>query len=99
MTPGFVRAHWQHVTPFSLQSAAQLRSSTGPARYESSEYTAQAEALLHLSAGLNDGQKMVAEYWADGPNSELPPGHWDLFVQFVARRDRHGAGTPAELTG
>jgi hypothetical protein len=33
---------------------------------------------------------MIAEYWADGPRSELPPGHWDLFAQFVARRDHHG---------
>lgn len=24
-------------------------------------------------------QKVIAEYWADGPNSELPPGHWLLF--------------------
>jgi len=33
---------------------------------------------------------MIAEYWADGPHSELPPGHWNLFAQFVAQRDRHG---------
>jgi hypothetical protein len=32
---------------------------------------------------------MIAEYWADGPQSELPPGHWDLFAQFVSRRDHH----------
>jgi len=47
--------------------------------------------LLELSAGLTDEQKMIAEYWADGPHSELPPGHWDLFGQFVSRRDYHGA--------
>jgi hypothetical protein len=34
---------------------------------------------------------MIAEYWADGPQSELPPGHWSLFAQFVSRRDKHGA--------
>jgi hypothetical protein len=34
---------------------------------------------------------MIAEYWADGPHSELPPGHWNLFAQFVSRRDRHGS--------
>src|SRR5581483_5010100 len=43
------------------------------------------------SAALTDEQKMIAEYWADGPRSELPPGHWDLFAQFVSRRDRHAA--------
>jgi len=26
---------------------------------------------------------MIAEYWANGPRTELPPGHWDLFGEFV----------------
>jgi hypothetical protein len=46
--------------------------------------------LLDLSADLTDEHKMIAEYWADGPHSELPPGHWNLFAQFVSRRDHHG---------
>jgi hypothetical protein len=78
--------------PFALSSASQLRSATGPATFGSSEYVAQAQALLQLSGNLTDEHKMIAEYWADGPNSELPPGHWDLFAQFIARRDHHGAG-------
>jgi hypothetical protein len=67
-----------------------LRAADGPARYGSADYRAQAQALLDLSAGLTDEQKMIAEYWADGPHSELPPGHWTLFAQFVSRRDHHG---------
>jgi Domain of unknown function (DUF6851)/VCPO second helical-bundle domain len=89
VTPGFVGAQWQHVMTFAV-SPGSLRSSTGPARYGSSEYLAQAQALLEVSAGLTDEQKMIAEYWADGPHSELPPGHWNLFAHFVARRDHHG---------
>jgi hypothetical protein len=90
VTPGFVGAQWQNVTTFALAPGA-LRSSTGPARYGSAEYLAQAQALLAISADLTDEQKMIAEYWADGPHSELPPGHWNLFAQFVSRRDRHGS--------
>ena len=90
-TQPYVGAQWQHVTPFALLNVAQLRSPTGPARFGSAAYESQARALLALSAGLNDEQKMIAEYWADGPHSELPPGHWDLFGQFVSRRDHHGA--------
>jgi hypothetical protein len=90
-TQPFVGAQWQHVTPFALTTVAQLRSPTGPAKYGSPAYESQARALLALSAGLTDEQKMIAEYWADGPHSELPPGHWDLFAQFVSRRDHHGA--------
>jgi hypothetical protein len=89
VSPGFVGAHWQRVTPFAVQPGS-LRSSTGPARYGSAEYRAQARELLDVSAGLTDEQKMTAEYWADGPHSALPPGHWNLFAQLVARRDRHG---------
>jgi PAP2 superfamily len=95
-TQPFVGAQWsapdgRHVTPFALTSPAQLRSPTGPARYGSDAYVSQAQAVLGLSAGLTDEHKMIAEYWADGPNSELPPGHWDLFAQFVSQRDHHGA--------
>jgi hypothetical protein len=89
VTPGFVGVQWQRVTTFVL-SPGSLRSPTGPAKYGSAEYRAQAQALLDLSAGLTDEQKMIAEYWADGPRSELPPGHWNLFAQFVSRRDHHG---------
>jgi hypothetical protein len=91
VTPGFVGAHWQRVATFAV-SPGSLRSSTGPATYGSPEYVAQAQALLDLSADLTYKQKMIAEYWADGPHSELPPGHWNLFAQYVSRRDHHSLG-------
>jgi len=40
---------------------------------------------------------MIAEYFADGPHSELPPGHWDLFAQFVSARDHHGLDADVKL--
>jgi hypothetical protein len=89
VTPKFVGAHWQGVTTFAV-TPGSLRSSSGPARYGSADFLAQARDLLDVSAGLTDQQKMIAEYWADGPRSELPPGHWNLIAQFVARRDHHG---------
>src|SRR6266446_6850353 len=36
-----------------------------------------------------DRQKMISEYWADGPDTEQPPGHWLRFAQFVSARDHH----------
>ena len=90
VTPGFIGPHWQHVTPFALGSTAELRSPSGPARFGSAEYAAQTEALLEVSAALTDEHKVIAEYWADGPRSELPPGHWNVLAQLVAHRDRHG---------
>src|SRR5207253_9485515 len=46
--------------------------------------------LIDISAARTDDEKMIAEYWADGPHSELPPGHWNLFAQQVSHRDRTG---------
>jgi len=91
VTPAFVGAHWQLVRPFAITSAAALRSPTGPARSGSAEFIAQAQELVDLSAALTDEQKVIAEYWADGPHSELPPGHWNLFAQQILERDRTGS--------
>jgi hypothetical protein len=90
VTPGFVAPHWNRVTPFGLPSGDALRSPVGPARAGSPAYLAQAQELVDLSANLTDEHKAIAEYWADGPRSELPPGHWNLFAQFVSRRDHNG---------
>jgi len=83
--------HWAFVKPFALTSGAQFRPQQGPASFtkDKDHYIAQAEELLQISADLTDEQKMIAEYWADGPNSETPPGHWCLFAQFISKRDHH----------
>ena len=91
VAPGFVGAHWQRVRPFAMASSSELRSSSGPARSGSPEFVAQALDLVDISAKLTDEQKVIAEYWADGPRSELPPGHWNLFAQQVVNRDRTGS--------
>src|SRR2546426_77396 len=89
VTPGFIAPHWGRVVPFALTSGSQFRPPDVPNLYPFGSYRVQAEQILHYSARLTDSQKVIAEYWADGPNSELPPGHWMLFGQFVSRRDGH----------
>jgi Domain of unknown function (DUF6851) len=56
VTPGFVGAQWQHVTTFAVNPGS-LRSSTGPPKYGSPEYLAQAQALIDLSAGLTRSRR------------------------------------------
>lgn len=90
VTPKFVGPYWNRVLPFALESPSALRSPTGPARQGSLQNTRELAELLAISSTLDDQKKVIAEYWADGPSSELPPGHWDLFAQFISRRDRHG---------
>lgn len=92
ITQTFVGAQWSKVIPFALTSADQFTPvalTYGPALYGSPEYYEQALELINISANLTDKQKTIAEYWANGPRSELPPGHWCLFAQFVSARDHH----------
>jgi hypothetical protein len=91
LTQAFLTPQWGLVTPFALTSGAQFRPQREPASLVANKdhYIAQAKELLQLSAGLTDEQKMIAEYWADGPSSETPPGHWCLFGQFISARDHH----------
>ena len=86
----FTAPHWGHVIPFALSAPDQFKPKKPhvfPA--EAHQYLKQAQQILEYSASLTDREKVIAEYWADGPNSELPPGHWALFAQTVSRRDRH----------
>jgi hypothetical protein len=101
-TPGvftiqtYMAPQWGLVRPFALFSPLEFLDSA-PALFGSKEYRRQAEQVLAFSAGLGDFQKVVAEYWADGPNSETPPGHWTLFAEFVSRRDHHGVDADTKL--
>ncbi len=48
-----------------------------------------ADEAVHYSSELTLDRKVLIEYWADGPDSELPAGHWGLLAQFVSARDNH----------
>ena len=84
----FLTPHWGKVKSFALRSLSQY-SIKAPAAYGTDAYRRQVDEVIAYSANLTDRQKVIAEYWADGPSSELPPGHWNLFAQQVSRRDAH----------
>ena len=92
----FLVPHWAQVVPFALGSADQFRPAP-PALYPHGLYRKQALEILHLSAQLGDREKVIAGYWADGPRTETPPGHWCLFAQLVSRRDAHSLEQDTKL--
>jgi hypothetical protein len=97
---GFVAAQWYKVKPYAMSSPSQFRSFIarfGPALHGSAAFVEQAQELIDFSAHLTDTQKMIAEYWKDGPKSETPPGHWCLFAQFVSDRDHHTLDDDAKM--
>ena len=97
VTPACLAPYWKNVEPFALTSGGQFRSPTGPAHFGTQSFLDQAKALVDISANLTDMQKAIAEYWADGPRSEQPPGHWNLMAQFVSRRDNHGVNEDVQM--
>jgi hypothetical protein len=87
IVPRFLTPHWGRVIPFAVGDPSILRP-PAPAQYPHGSYIAQANDVLHLNAHLTDRQKMISEYWSDGPGSETPPGHWNVLAQWVSRRDQ-----------
>jgi len=84
----FLAPHWGLVVPFALAEASQFRPEQPPL-FPFGIYRKDANQILKISAGLTDQEKSIATYWADGPATETPPGHWNLFAQFVSERDGH----------
>jgi len=80
--------HWREVTPFALTSADQFMPPP-PAAVKSGEFHRQVQEMINIQAKLSDRQKVIAEYWADGPSSEFPPGHWCTIAQYISLRDGH----------
>jgi hypothetical protein len=86
----FIGAQWCYVTPFALSKGEEFRAALPePTTFGTKEYRQQVEEILAMSANLNNREKMISEYWSDGPKSEQPPGHWVMFGEFVSARDRH----------
>jgi hypothetical protein len=92
----FVAPHWGHVAPFALGSADRLRP-PGPALAGSAAYLQQARDVVALSAELDDRSKAIAVYWADGPGTDTPPGHWNRLAQWVSQRDAHDTDDDVRL--
>src|SRR6266498_553608 len=50
--------------------------------YQVNPVTGKPYAPEHVVRG--DYARVLAEFWADGPNSETPPGHWNVLANGVA---------------
>ena len=81
----FLVPHWGLIKPFSLNHGWQYRPEAPFKKYQPG-FKRQAQEILDISAGLTDEQKVIAEYWADGPGTFTPPGHWCEIAQFIANK-------------
>jgi len=85
---------WENIAPFTdldpvshyPKQGAVVFQLPGPAKNADGTYsTADIDTALSDTSNLSDTEKMKAEYWADGPRSEFPPGHEMLFAQALSR--------------
>jgi hypothetical protein len=88
--------HWRNVKGFALSSPWQFPP-RGPDRLGSGFDPSDIDNLLALTADLTDREKVTAEYWADGPRSEFPPGHWALIAQVLSRKRGHSLDYDAKM--
>jgi hypothetical protein len=92
----FMTPHWRSVTPFALTSPDQFLP-PGPTRLTLGLLDQEVNEAVLQSAALTDLQKVRVEYWADGPTSETPPGHWCVFAQAISRARGHSLDQDAKL--
>jgi len=107
----YLTPHWGAVTPFALSTGGEFRpppppkpGSTAPyldglgARVTNDEaYLQQMDEVIQLNAQLTERHKVIAEYWADGPDSVTPPGHWNEFAADLSYKYRFGIDEDAKL--
>jgi len=90
--PAFAAAllpNWPTVTPWCMTSGSQFRLG-GPPSPVSAKYTAAFREVKLL--GRSDSTERTAEqtqialFWADGPGTATPPGHWLVIAQGVSQQ-------------
>jgi hypothetical protein len=62
--------------PWNLRRGSQFRPGPPPA-FGSRLYAREVREVYEVSQALTAEQKRIADFWADGPGSMTPPGHWN----------------------
>jgi len=93
---------WRYVAPFGVGSPSAFRPA-GPPVLTSTEYAAAHEEVRLLGA-VDSGTRTadeteVAQFWADGPGTATPPGHWNGIGQTVAAMQGYTLSENARLFG
>lgn len=84
----FLSPHMGRVKPFALNNAYEFLPPAPPQLYTNT-HTDQLEEVAEVveySGLLTDQLKVIAEYWADGPKTTQPPGHWQEISIEMAKK-------------
>jgi hypothetical protein len=79
----FIGSHWGGVEGFALPPArGGLPLDPGPPPEDLGR--AAVEVIRYSSRLGGDYGRAITEFWADGPESETPPGHWNTIANAVS---------------
>jgi hypothetical protein len=78
--------------PWNISSGSRSRPGPPPA-VGSRRYARELREVYDVSQALTAEQKRIADFWADGPGTVTPPGHWNqiAFELIGSRRLSDGA--------
>jgi hypothetical protein len=89
---------WGKITPFASLSAIQYKVPGPPKNPDGTCCSpVDIETALADTSNLDDVKKAKAEYWADGPRTEFPPGHGAVFAQALSRKRGHSLDTDVKM--
>jgi membrane-associated phospholipid phosphatase len=80
--PGFLPPllpTWGQVRPWNIQDPATLRPPPPP-RPGDPVFEIELQEVYDVSRTLTPEQRAIALFWADGPGTFTPPGHWDAIA-------------------
>lgn len=70
-----------------LTSGSQFRAPPPP-EYGSSQFVEESREVVEISRNLTPEQKRIAQFWAGGEGTSLPPGVWNEVILAYVKRDR-----------
>src|SRR5947208_8444680 len=78
---------WGRVKPWNITDPAALRPPPPP-RPGDPAFEAEVREVYDVSRTLTPEQRAIALFWADGPGTFTPPGHWNAIALDLVRAFR-----------
>lgn len=69
---------------WNLTSGSQFRPPPPPA-FGSAQFLAELDEVHAVAQSLTAEQKRIVDFWADGPGTATPPGHWNAVALELIR--------------
>jgi hypothetical protein len=81
---------------WNISSGSRFRPGPPPA-FDSRRYAREMREVYDVSRALTDEQKRIADFWADGPGTVTPPGHWNQIALGLIRSHRLSQSAAARV--